>query len=284
MATRSPNWSIEETTLALSLYVVTPYSRIRADNPQIMALAKLIGRRPGAVSFKLANLASFDGKAKGKGFDHTSKNDSLVWNHYFDGRELSLPSLMDDAVTIAKKLPNPDLSLTDWLDPQSNEAPLSPSLLSQETLTDLLVTPEFSDEIKVIRTQRRSQGIFRQAVLANFNGACAVTGCCIPSLIEAAHILPWADHPCERLKLSNGLALNPFLHAAYDDNLLGIDADGKIFVSDALLSNKGGNEKMLRHLREINGTEVDFSKLRVQPNKDYLDDRFQTYRSFQLSR
>lgn len=67
MGKRSPNWSIEENTLALSLYAVTAYSQISPRNPQIIALAKLIGRRPGAVSYKLGNFASLDNKAKGKG-------------------------------------------------------------------------------------------------------------------------------------------------------------------------------------------------------------------------
>lgn len=281
MGKRPPNWSIEETTLALSLYAVTLYSQISDRNPQVMALAKLLSRRPGAVSYKLGNLASFDEKTKGKGFVHTSKNDSLVWNHYFDGRELLLHSLMDDAISIAKQLPNTDLSLADWLDPQDNGAPSSSFPPTTDTLADVLVTSESSDEIKVLRTQRRAQGIFRHAVLANFHGACAVTGCRIPSLVEAAHILPWSDHPSERLKLSNGLALNPFLHVAYDDNLLGINSDGKVFISKALLSQKGGNEQMRRRLAEINRTRIDFSKLRVRPNQNFLSERFQTYRSFQ---
>lgn len=281
MGKRSPNWSIEENTLALSLYAVTAYSQISSRNPQIIALAKLIGRRPGAVSYKLGNFASLDNKAKGKGFEHTAKNDSLVWNHYFDGYELMLPSLMDDAVSIASKLPTLDLSLADWLFPQDNVASSPTAPLSNKPLSDLLVRPDLPDAIQVIRVQRRTQSIFRHAVLANFDGACAVTGCCIQSLVEAAHILPWSDHPSERLKLSNGLALNPFLHVAYDDNLLGIDSDGKIFVSKALLSKKGGNEPMLRHLAAINCTTIDFSKLRVRPNQDFLAERFQTYRSFQ---
>lgn len=275
------DWTIEEGTLALSLYALTPYSQISPRNPQIVALSKLVGRTPGAASYKLGNLASFDKKSKGKGFNKTSKIDFLVWNHYFDGQELTLTSLMHDAVIIVNKLSTQDISLADWLDPSDNVTYSSTGLLSRKPLAYLLVTPDRPDEIQVIRVERRTQSLFRHAVLANFNGACAVTGCCVPSLVEAAHIFPWAEHPTERLKLSNGLALNPFLHVAYDNNLLGINADGKVFVSNALLSKKGGNERMLRRLREINGAKFDFDSLRVQPNKEYLDDRFQIYRSSQ---
>ena len=57
--------------------------------------------------------------------------------------------------------------------------------------------------------------------------------------------------------------------------------DGKVFISKALLSQKGGNEQMRRRLAEINRTRIDFSKLRVRPNQNFLSERFQTYRSFQ---
>ncbi len=50
------NWSTDEITLALALYLRTPYNRIHPRNPEIQKLATYLGRTEGAVSKKLAFL------------------------------------------------------------------------------------------------------------------------------------------------------------------------------------------------------------------------------------
>lgn len=278
MSSRPLAWSLPEATLALSLYAVTPSSKLKANNPQIIGLAKIIGRAPGAVKCRLHNFASLDKRATGRGFNHISELDRLVWNKYSDGQELQLLPLMNDAVDIACNHFNKDLELADWLDTSDSNLSSSSTPSSPDNYSDLLVdsTLPGESEVEILCKRRRSQGFFRQAVLANFNCTCAISGCSIRSLVEAAHILPWADHPYERLKQSNGLALNPFFHAAFDQNLLGISPDGKVSISRRLLRD-GGNNLTRQSLQSIDGMELDFGSLRVTPNRDYLAERFRIY-------
>lgn len=71
---------------------------------------------------------------------------------------------------------------------------------------------------------RRGQQAFRDALLAAYGGRCAVTGCPVPDVLEAAHIHPYrgeeTNHP------SNGLLLRADLHTLLDCGLLAVDPDG----------------------------------------------------------
>jgi putative restriction endonuclease len=53
-------WTREELIVAFNLYCTIPFGRIHIRNPQIIELAKAIGRTPSAVSWKLANFARLD--------------------------------------------------------------------------------------------------------------------------------------------------------------------------------------------------------------------------------
>lgn len=84
---------------------------------------------------------------------------------------------------------------------------------------------------KAIKT-RRGQPEFRQTLLSSFGGRCCVTGCIIEGVLEAAHIVP---HSIEtNYSITNGLLLRSDIHTLYDLNLIGIDGDGKVFISSAL--------------------------------------------------
>ncbi|MGJ0223511.1 HNH endonuclease, partial [Streptococcus pyogenes] len=61
-------------------------------------------------------------------------------------------------------------------------------------------------EIKV----RRGQAEFRQTLLAAYNRRCAVTGCAITDLLEAAHIVPHSEET--NYRVTNGLLLRSDIH------------------------------------------------------------------------
>lgn len=85
MAGRGSKWSREETLAALFLYLALPSKKVDDTNEDVQALAKAIGRTPGAVALKIWNLASFDERrrARGKvGMTHASKMDKMVWAEY----------------------------------------------------------------------------------------------------------------------------------------------------------------------------------------------------------
>src|SRR5688572_7553629 len=81
----SNNWTREELILAFNLYCKIPFGTIHIRNPQIIALAKILGRTPSAVSWKLANLASLDPTLKKRniaGASHSAKLDAEVWAEF----------------------------------------------------------------------------------------------------------------------------------------------------------------------------------------------------------
>lgn len=68
---------------------------------------------------------------------------------------------------------------------------------------------------------RRGQRAFRRKLLKAYGKTCAVTGCKITELLEAAHISPYrGDHTN---KVSNGLLLRADIHTLFDLGLLWID-------------------------------------------------------------
>ncbi len=84
--------------------------------------------------------------------------------------------------------------------------------------------------------QRVGQEVFRDALLAHWEGRCAVTGLAVRELLRASHIKPWADceSDAERLDVFNGLLLAPHLDAAFDKGFVTVDDDGGVVVSGAL--------------------------------------------------
>ena len=84
--------------------------------------------------------------------------------------------------------------------------------------------------------QRLHQATFREAILNAYGNRCAITGLPEARLLDAAHIMPDKDEELGQPIVQNGLPLSKIHHAAFDVNLIGIDPDYRIHVSEALLS------------------------------------------------
>lgn len=109
---------------------------------------------------------------------------------------------------------------------------------------------------------RRGQKKFRDALLAAYSQSCAISGCTIVELLEAAHIRPHAEKP--NYSVTNGLLLRADLHTLFDLGLLAVDARLQVRLAPALLSSEYKNleGKELRH---------PFPKM---PNKEALKQRY----------
>jgi len=90
----------------------------------------------------------------------------------------------------------------------------------KETKNLLLVQTQDSD---LNFSSRPGQSEFREALLARYGERCLVTGCPLPEVVQAAHIVPYAErrdhHP------SNGLLLRADIHVLFDRHLLGIEPE-----------------------------------------------------------
>ena len=91
-------------------------------------------------------------------------------------------------------------------------------------------------EAERLVVQRVGQDIFRDALLAYWNGSCPLTGIAHPRLLRASHMKPWAHcaSDAERLDVHNGLLLAAHLDAAFDAGLVSFEADGTLLVSPTL--------------------------------------------------
>lgn len=279
-------WNSEEITLALGLYLITPYSRIDKKDPRAVMLGSLLDRSGGSVAMKLANLASLDpevAKRGRKGFGNGARADRRVWDYFFDPRtgQIATARLRARIDEIAQAR---NLSL-DFLDAEVGSASAANAQQDVAAVGTLLKAPPERVLIRidgvdrlVTRKERVHQDFFRRAVLANCEMQCAVTHLSEPSLLEAAHILPWSEYPDTRLEVGNGLALNSLLHAAYDQNLLGITGDGVVKVAEELLKEAGD---LREFFSGISGHQIDTSKMKQPPRADFLDARYQQFRAAQ---
>ena len=167
---KNTNWTREQTIIALNLYCKIPFNRVGSNHPDIIRIAKIIGRTPNSVKMKIGNFGSFDPELKKRGIvglGNTSKMDEIVWNEFN----------------------------SDW----SNLAYESELLISKFTNQPMEKFSEINlehiplgKERDAIIKQRVNQNFFRSTILSSYNLKCCVTGLSIPDFLIASHIVPWA--------------------------------------------------------------------------------------------
>lgn len=74
---------------------------------------------------------------------------------------------------------------------------------------------------------RRHQAAFRQTLLNKRSNCCAITGTSELSVLEAAHIIPYAERFADRDKPENGILLRRDIHKLFDAHLISINPETK---------------------------------------------------------
>jgi hypothetical protein len=134
-------------------------------------------------------------------------------------------------------------------------------ILRRATSDALLIAPEQADtndfdpdDIEdarehVARTiaQRRGQRAFRDVLLAAYGGQCAISGCAVVDVLEAAHIIPYRGAATN--VVSNGILLRADLHTLFDCGLIAIDPEKMTIVISSSLRNSGYRQLDGRSLR-----------------------------------
>jgi putative restriction endonuclease len=82
-------------------------------------------------------------------------------------------------------------------------------------------------------SRRQGQSKFRRELMRAYEGKCAVTGCAIEPLLEAAHIHPYLGPHTNHV--TNGLLLRADIHTLFDLGLLAVDADHRVVGAEILL-------------------------------------------------
>jgi putative restriction endonuclease len=100
---------------------------------------------------------------------------------------------------------------------------------------ELKGTEHLKGEYKLREVKTRvNHNIFRQIVIANYSGKCAITGIDIPDLLLASHIVSWSKNEKERLNPENGICLSALYDKAYDKGYIGITEKFEILLSPLL--------------------------------------------------
>ena len=219
-------WTEGEIRKALSLYLRTAFGRIDQRNPEIMALAEEIGRTVSSVALKLVNLAALDDSLPQKGMANVSAADRRVWQAFLNNPE----SLFD---TASYSIPVPDYR---------GFADAGSVITGHATGIDLSVSA----------TRRVGQALFREAVLTSYKGRCGLTGIEDARLLNASHIVGWADAPDQRMNFRNGICLGALHDRAFDRHLIAFADDWRLLVRsdvpdaarNALLRGAGSHLRM----------------------------------------
>ncbi len=244
----SNRWTKEQLKLAFHLYCQLPFGRLHSRNPEIIQLAKLIGRTPGAVAMKLVNFASLDpaitstGRA---GLGNAGALDKEVWAEFHaDWEKLAIECEM-----LRRNLDHAQPVVAD----ESGE---------------LLVPEDYSGETRrVVTEQRIKQNFFRRAVLSSYRGRCCMSGLSEPRLLVASHIVPWSKDKANRLNPSNGLCLSAIHDKAFDKGLITLDDDLQIIISESL---KQRNEAFLQSVfLPLEGRRIELPE-RFTPDLEFI--------------
>jgi hypothetical protein len=211
-------WTKEQLKLAFHLYCQLPFGKLDMRTPEVIKLAGLIGRTPGAVAMKLSNFASLDPAITStgrKGLEGASNLDREIWDEFHaDWEALAVESEM-----LRRKL----------------DADAQP----MDDAEEQLIPEDFTGETrKVVTEQRIKQSFFRRAVLSSYRGRCCMSGLSESRLLVASHIVPWSKDKANRLNPSNGLCLSAIHDRAFDKGLITISDDMRVVVSEELKRNK----------------------------------------------
>lgn len=243
-------WTREEYIVTLSLYFQLPFGKLHRSNPEVIQLSRLLGRSVNSVALRLVNFAACDPYilSTGRhGMASGAQQCMPYWNEFASRKDVLFYEAERIKAGMSGKKIEDSLS-----DSQKREI----SVLEGMTREQL---------VKV----RVNQNIFRNIILENYQGKCAITGIDIPDLLVASHIVPWADNVEERLNPSNGICLSALYDGAFDRGLISIDPnDYTVMLSKELLEHSR-SEYFKVHFGSVERRKI-IQPIEYVPNPDFL--------------
>ncbi|MBP9118746.1 MAG: HNH endonuclease [Methyloversatilis sp.] len=246
----SGRWTKPQVKLAFHLYCQLPFGKLDSRNPEIIELAKLIGRTAGAVAMKLVNLASLDPAITGtgrKGLSNASALDREVWDEFHSDWEGLALECADLRTALGSE---------------------SAEVVADNDADDTLALDNFTGETRVVMAQQRiKQYFFRRAVLSSYRGRCCMSRLADPRLLVASHIVPWSKDKANRLNPSNGLCLSALHDKAFDQGLISLSNDFRILISEDLA--KQGDAFIKQIFLPLAGHSIEMPE-RFIPSVDFV--------------
>lgn len=226
-------WTDKDIIVAYALYCITPMKNINIKNQVILKVAEKMNLSPASLILRMKNFKFLDTKSKGLG--HVAKLDQKIFEEF--KQNWGQLSLIAEEIT--------GLSLFDT-SPINGSKPISS--LTHKSLVS------------------RERHAFRASIFANYEGACAISGITVPSLLIASHLKPYnrCRSQAERTSIRNGVLLSPLYDMALDKGLITIDKNLYIHVSHELdiYTNSGP-------LRKLEGVKLRNS--RFTPSLEFIE-------------
>ena len=238
------NWTREEEIIVFNLYCKIPFQKSNKNHPDVIRVAKLLGRSPSAVNMKIGNFGSFDDNLKLRGISgltNASKLDGEIFRE-FNGN---------------------------W-----DELAYQSEMLIQKCFNTIIDEKEIDipkGYEKIITTKQRiNQSFFRASVLASYNNACCITGLSNKELLVASHIKPWnISDENEKTNPQNGLCLNALHDKAFDRGFVTIKSDYSIVISSSI-TDICDNESVNTYFKHYSGTKIHLPDKFI-PDKTFLE-------------
>lgn len=241
-------WTRDELILALNLYLKLPFGKLHSGTPEIIHLANILGRTAGSIAMRLNNFASVDPFHQQRGIGGLPggrKQVEPIWQEFINNKDALL--FESERILAAKEHTSIENKFSD----------------------ELKGTEHLKGEYKLREVKTRvNQNVFRQIVIANYNGKCAITGIDIPDLLLASHIIPWSKNEKERLNPENGICLSPLYDRAYDKGYIGITEKFEIVLS-SILKKQHKEEYHAKYFEPLVGTKIIMPK-KYYPKKEFL--------------
>ncbi|PKP53451.1 MAG: restriction endonuclease [Bacteroidetes bacterium HGW-Bacteroidetes-1] len=241
-------WTREELILAFNLYLKLPFGKMHSRTHEIIHLANIIGRTPDSIAIRLTNFAHIDPyhQQRGvKGMSGGRKQVEPIWNEFINNKE---KLVFESEMILAEK----------------------ENLTIETKFSEILYdTKELKGETKIREVKTRvNQNFFRQVVVANYTGKCAITGIDIPDLLVASHIIPWSKNEEERLNPENGICLSALYDKAFDKGYIAITEKYEVLISSALMK-KQKEDYYSKYFSHLQGIKLLLPQ-KYYPKKDFL--------------
>lgn len=244
----NPLWTREELILAFNLYMKLPFGKFHRGNKDVIQLSKLIGRSPSAVAMRLSNYASVDPFHQNRGITGLTggiRQVQPIWEEFSENKE----ELMFESERILARFQNTTVEE------------------KYKGVLDGIDNYEGTSRIREVKT-RVNQNIFRQIVLANYEGKCAITQLENREMLIASHIVPWASDENNRLNPQNGLLLNSIHDKAFEHGFLTLDKGYRVIICSDFLKSK--DEFISNCFNSFHKKEIS-KPVRFLPNIEFLD-------------
>ena len=158
----------------------------------------------------------------------------------------------------------------------NGRVPVSALLAAAEALEEdedeqrPLPADDYDARLRTVRQiiARRGQAVFRVALLDAYLGRCAVTGCDVPDVLEAAHLRPYRGPDSNDLR--NGLLLRADIHTLLDLMLVAFEPTSRLVVISSQLAGT--------HYQQLSGVRVAEPRLaRQRPAPEILQHVWQNF-------